>query len=205
MTGPAAALVSVQLDPRWIELPVRSGADSGDWAAGAVDRALAARERTERPGVRQLYVQTYAALVDQLRERADRPGSQLGAAWALVADADLLPVTVVEAALHLIDGERGLDGFVDQLVVAPGERFAAPDVTELETPAGPAVRVQQLRLVGPREPEDEQAVQTSLVYVWQGPEADTALTLTAWFDSPVEAELSRGVLDELAGSLQQGA
>lgn len=35
---------------------------------------------------------------------------------------------------------------------------------------------------------------------WAGRE-----TLTAWFDSPVEAELSREVLDELAASLRMDA
>lgn len=205
MTAAGVAGFSVQLDDRWIELPVRVPGDPGDWAQRAVDDALAVRGRTEPPAVRHLYVQTYAAVVEQLRGRADVPGSQLGAAWALVADADLLPVTVVEAALHLLDEGQHLDAFVEQLVVAPQARFAAPDVTELQTTAGPATRVQQLRVVDGSDPAAEQTVQTSVVHVWPGPESGTALTLTAWFDSPVEAELSRAVLDELAASVQQSA
>lgn len=206
MTAAGAAGFSVQLDDRWIELPVRVPGDPGDWAQRAVDDALALRGRAEPPGVVHLYVQTYAALVEQLRGREDLPGSELGAAWALVADADLLPVTVVEAALHLLEDGQSLDAFVEQVVVAPQARFAAPDVTELHTSAGTALRVQQLRIVddGP-DPGAEQTVQTSVVLVWPGPEPATALTLTAWFDSPVEAELSRSVLDELAASVQQGA
>jgi hypothetical protein len=73
-------------------------------------------------------------------------------------------------------------------------------VTELSSAAGDAVRVQQLRLV--EEQDGEPSVQTSVVYVWPGPEPDTALTLTAWFDSPVEAELSREILDALAASVR---
>lgn len=194
--------MSVALDNRWIELPVRDSVDSGEWAARAVEQALAERRLTEPAGVRHLYVQTYAALVDQLRARADVPGAQVGAAWALVADADLLPVTVVEAALHLLDEGGTLDAFVEQAIAAPQDRFAAPDVTELGTAAGTAVRVQQLRVV--HEPAGEPTVQTSVVHVWPGPAPDTALTLTAWFDSPVEAELSRDVLDALAASLRMG-
>lgn len=192
--------LSVALDPRWIELPVRDAVDSGEWAARAVDEALALRGLDEPRGVRHLYVQTYAALVDALRARADVPGSQIGAAWALVADADLLPLTVVEAALHLLDEGDTLDGFVEQAVAAPADRFAPADVSELSTAAGTALRVQQLRVVD--EPGTDPTVQTSVAMVWPGPEADTALTLTAWFDSPMEAELSREVLDALAASLQ---
>jgi hypothetical protein len=192
--------MSVALDSRWIELPVRDAVDSGDWAAGAVDEALALRGLAEPAGVRHLYVQTYAALVDQLRARADVPGSQLGAAWALVADADLLPVTVVEATLHLLDEGSSLDRFVERAIAAPQQRFAHPDVTELSTAAGDAIRVQQLRVVD--EAGDDPTVQTSVMHVWRGPEPDTVLTLTAWFDSPVEAELSRERLDALAASLR---
>lgn len=190
----------MSLDNRWIELPLRSKEDSGEWAARAVGAALEMRERTESAAVRHLYVQTYAALVDRLRERADAPRSQLGAAWALVADADLLPVTVVEAALHLVDEGLGLNGFVEQVIVAPQSRFSAPDVTVLDTAAGGAIRVQQLRVIA--EPHADESVQTSVVHIWPGPAADTALTLTAWFDSPVEAELSREILDGLASSLR---
>jgi hypothetical protein len=192
--------MSVSLTPRWIELPVREDVDSGTWASGAVETELGHRELVESAAVRHLYVQSYAALVDQLRARADGPGWQIGAAWALVADADLLPVTVVEAALHLMEDGCSLDGFVEQAIAAPQSRFAPPDVTELSSAAGDAVRVQQLRLV--EEQDGEPSVQTSVVYVWPGPEPDTALTLTAWFDSPVEAELSREILDALAASVR---
>lgn len=200
MSGARSAALSVALDTRWIELPVREAVDSGEWAARAVDEALALRELREPAGVRHLYVQTYAALVDALRARTDVPGSQVGAAWALVAEADLLPVTVVEAALHLLEDGSTLDGFVEQAIAAPQDRFAPPDVTELSTAAGDALRVQQLRVVD--EGGAEPTVQTSVVHVWPGPEPDTALTLTAWFDSPVEAELSRELLDALAASLR---
>jgi hypothetical protein len=196
----AFSAMSVRLTSRWIELPVRGSVDSGEWASGAVETALALRELVERAAVRQLYVQSLAALVDQLRARADGPGWQIGAAWALVADADLLPVTVVEAALHLMDGGTSLDGFVEQAVAAPELRFAAPELTELSTATGSAIRLQQLRVVG--EHEAEPSVQTSVVYFWPGPAPDTALTLSAWFDSPVEAELSREVLDALAASVR---
>jgi hypothetical protein len=192
--------MSVALDSRWIELPVRNTVDSGEWATRAVDEALALRALVEPEAVRQLYVQTYAALVDQLRARADAPGSQVGAAWALLAEGDLLPVTVVEAALHLLDEGSSLDRLVEQAIAAPQQRFAPPDVSELSTAAGDAIRVQQLRVVD--EAGDDPTVQTSVMHVWPGPEPGTVLTLTAWFDSPVEAELSREPLDALAASLR---
>lgn len=198
MSRPTTSGLSVQLDSAWLELPVRAQQDSGDWAVEAVDRALEERGQVAPASVRHLYVQAYAVLVDRLRERADAPGYQLGAAWALLADADLLPVTVVEAAAHLVEDGRGVDGFVEALVVAPHERFAPPDVQELATGSGPAVRLQQLRLV-----DDE--VHTSVVYVWPGPADDVVVTLTAWYSSPVEAELSRERVDALAASLQVAA
>lgn len=200
MRAGASAALSVALNQRWVELPVREAVASGEWAARVVDELLALRGLREPAAVRHLYVQTWAALVDQLRGRADVPGSQVGAAWGLVADADLLPVTVVEAALHLLDEGGTLDGFVEQAIAAPQDRFAPPDVSELSTAAGTAVRVQQLRVVEERGAGS--TVQTSVVHVWPGPDPDTALTFTAWFDSPVEAELSREVVDALAASLQ---
>lgn len=178
-----------------MELPIRTADRSvDDWAAGAVHRALEDRGAQVPPTERQVYVQTYATLLERLRERADGPGYQLGAAWALIADTDLLPVTVVEAALHLLQDGWSFNRFVDDLVAFPEERFAEPDLREAASGLGMGVRLQQLRIVG-----DE--VQTSVVYAWPGPDDDMAVTLTAWYASPVDAELARDVVDQLAASL----
>jgi hypothetical protein len=111
--------MSVSLTPRWIELPVREDRRQRHVGVrGGRDGARAPGAGRERCGPAPLRPEL-RALVDQLRARADGPGWQIGAAWALVADADLLPVTVVEAALHLMEDGCSLDGFVEQAIAAP--------------------------------------------------------------------------------------
>lgn len=193
--------LQVRLDPRWLELPVRGDQDLDAWATEVVDSALSLRGRVERPAVHTLYEQTYAAIVEQLRGRAAGDVPVPAAAFALIADDDLLPLTVVELTTHALGGSS-FDAFVDSLVVAPAERFAEPEVVEVATDLGPAVRLQQLRIVEEGEGQ-EPAVQTSVVYAWPGPTEPFATTLSAWFGSPVDAETSRSVLQELAASLRR--
>lgn len=192
--------LEVLVDPRWIELPVQQRQESGEWAAGAVADALAVRRVVEEPRVQHLMVQTYAAVLDSLRDRGGQDGLELVGAYALVSPEDMLPVTVAELAVHRLEPGQTLDGFVDALVVDPSRRFSPPDVRELDTAFGTAVRVQQLRVV---EQDRAATVHTSVVHVWPGPLEHLVTTLSAWFDSPVDAETSRGVLEELAVSLRR--
>lgn len=200
----APVLLHVALDGRWIELPVQGGQDPGDWAAEAVAEALALRGLVERPQVVELYTQTYAAVLEQLRERAEQDGAVVTAAFALVGDDDLLPVTVAELVVARLEPGQGVDAFVDALVVAPAERFGEPEVDEVPTASGPAVRLRQLRIV-PGAPGDEPSVQTSVVHVWPGPAEHLATMLTSWFGSPVDAETCGEALGEVVASLRWDA
>lgn len=199
MNGPV--LVQVALDARWIELPVQGQQDPGDWASAAVAEALALRGLTETPQVVELYAQSYAAVLEQLRERAEQDGAVVTAAFALVGDGDLLPVTVAELVVARLEPGQGLDDFVDGLVVGPTERFGEPEVDEVATASGPAVRLRQLRIV-PGAAGADPSVQTSVVHVWPGPAEHLATMLTSWFSSPVEAEISGEALGEVVASLR---
>ena len=196
------ARLQVLLDPRWIELPVTSPVEAGDWAAGAVAEALAVRGIVEPARVVDLYVQTYAATLDGLRARAlEHDDVTLAGAYALVGQDELLADTVVELAYLPITGDR-FEDFVDSFVVPADQRFSAPDVSELDTAFGTAVRLEQLRIVAEGEGR-EPSLHTSVAYLWPGQAAGRAVVMSAWFGSPVDAETTRPVVDQLAASLRE--
>ena len=193
--------MQVLLDPRWIELPIATQVDAGVWAAEAVDDALAVRGIVEPAPVVHLYVQTYAATLDSIRERAAAlEDVQLVGAFALVGQDELLADTVAELAHVTVDSER-FDDVVDAFVAPAEERFAEPDVSELDTDFGTCVRLQQLRIVA-SDDGGEPSVQASVVYLWPGQLPGRAVVLSAWFGSPVDADTTRPVVDQLAASLR---
>lgn len=197
--------VSVQLDSRWVELPVRGGGEPGEWAARAVDELLRARDRALPRQERVVHEQTWAALLESLRARVDGGDVQLGAAYALLSDEDLLPVVVAEMAAVALT--TSIDGLVDSLVLPAERRFGEPAVETVATAAGDAVRLEQMVVVHRFDEagaDEDPAVETSRFWVWPGPVEGTALVLSAWFSSPVDAELSGPLLDELAASVRVG-
>lgn len=91
--------MQVLLDPRWIDLPVGSPVEAGEWAAEAVAEALSLRGIVEEPRVVHLYVQTYAATLDSIRARSlEHDDVTVAGAYALVGQDELLADTVVELA-----------------------------------------------------------------------------------------------------------
>ena len=118
----------------------------------------------------------------------------------MVGQDELLADTVAELAHLPVDTDR-FEDVVDSFVVPAEQRFAEPDVSELETDFGTAVRVQQLRIVDEGEGR-EPSVQASVVYLWRGVTPDWAVVLSAWFGSPVDTETTRPVVDQLAASLR---
>ncbi|HEU0102132.1 MAG TPA: hypothetical protein VFR07_07390 [Mycobacteriales bacterium] len=196
--GPAMV---VQLDHRWLEVPFSEEVDPGDWAATVVSEGLRGRGLVEPEPVVQLYVQSYALLVERLRARAEEEDGQLAAAYALLSQDDLLPVSVTE--LWVFSAAMPLDAVVDGVVVDRGERFGEPVVTEIQAPAGNGMRVQQYMVspgpagVGP----DQQVVETLVVHVWSGPVPDTTVFLSTWFASFVDSELYEPALEAVASSL----
>ena len=195
------ARLQVLLDPRWIELPIDTQVDAGSWAAEAVADALAVRGIVEPAPVVHLYVQTYAAILDSIRERAAAiEDVRLVGAFALVGQDELLADTVAELAYVPVDSDR-FDDVVDSFVVPAEQRFAEPDVSELDTDFGTAVRLQQLRIVPPDDSADP-SVQASVIYLWPAQVPGRAVVLSAWFGSPVDADTTRPVVDQLAASLR---
>lgn len=206
MSGTGELLVD--LSGPWLELPVRGAVEPGAWAAEVVPALL--EERVEPELVTSVLAATWARVLAGLRARADEPGLQLLGAFALLDDEGLVPVTVAEVTLLLREPHqlgRGLDAVVEDLVLPVARRFAPPDVAELATAAGPAVRLRQLAVVTERAedhplgPGDEE-VQTSVSYLWQGPAEDVVLVLSAWFGSSVEAELTLPLLDQAARTVR---
>ena len=191
MTG---SQVQLTVDEGWVDLPVRLDGDPGDWAAELVDRTLRERGTPEPNAVVQLYVQSWALLVERLRARRDGDAEHLGAAYALVSPDDLLPVAVAE--LWAVGTPMSLDAVVDAAVVDAGSRVGEPVVSEVTAPAGTGVRVQQYVV-----PSGSGAVQCSVAHVWPGPLEGTTVLLSTWFSSFVDAELYGPVLEQLASSL----
>jgi hypothetical protein len=189
----------VRLDGRWVQLPVEDHQDSGEWAAAAVTEGLAARSQDPTPAVVALYTQAWAAVLDNLRDRADDGDSLLVTAYGLVPGDEMLPVTIVELHTTALDDTRGVDGFVEDLVAPEEMRFGPPDVSEVTSPAGDAARLRQLLVVS--DQNGGQTVATSLTYVWVGPEEGTAVLMAAYFASPMDAELNTALVDEVASSL----
>jgi hypothetical protein len=194
----------VRLDAGWIELPVTSDQDSGDWAKEAVAQGLKVRGVEVSGATRSLYTQAWAAVLDNLRTRADAGDSMIVSAYGLVPGTDLLPVTIVEAHVAVLTDGRGVDGLVEDLVAPEESRFGPPDVSTSDSPAGQAVRLKQLLVVegsSGTDGQNGQVVHTSLAHIWPGPEEGTAILMTAYFDSPMDAELCLHEVDALAGSL----
>lgn len=106
-------------------------------------------------------------------------------------------MVVVEVIVGSLDADS-LERFVDDLVAPDEARFGPPDVTELVTTAGDAVRLRQLLLA---DDEGEQVVHTSLGCVWPGLQTGTVLVMSAYFASPLEAEFVTDAVDDLARSL----
>lgn len=191
------AEIRVALDERWVEFPVRDRVGALSWAAQTTDDVLAARGISGPPELLNLCRTAWTRGLEDLRRRADTGDSVIFTAFGFVPLDEVLPVVVVEtfAASH---GDDTLDRFVEDLVLPEYQRFGPPDVSELSTAAGDAVRLRQLVI---DDSGAEPTVQTSLAYVWPGPQEGTVLLLSALFASPVEAELCTEPVDSLARSL----
>lgn len=190
--------IVVQLDGRWIELPVRGEETPDTWAPRAVAAGLAARGVVETAAVERLYVQTWAELLRNLRRRSSDDGSAMVAAYGFVPSADLLPVTTTEVHVATLEGHT-IERFVDDLVLPDADRFGPPDVLEVATAAGEATRLKQLVIAAGED--GAPVVHTNLLHVWSGPQPDSVLLMTSFFASPVDAELCLEAVDQLALTL----
>lgn len=195
--------VSIRLDPRWIEIPVRDDSDLRSWSRRAVDDALRLRRRKESREARRILTEGFAEMAESARRLAFSPDAETMAAYILVPREDCAPVSVVK--LHAIRPEPGttLERAAEDVIMPEDARFGDPVVTELETANGPAIKVKQFPIVVVSEPDDgPEQVYTLFAYLWLGPSPDVVVAVQAWFGSPVEAELAEEALDQLASSVR---
>lgn len=205
MTGvdapPGAFDVTVSLDGRWLELPVQQQMSSekqiGDWAAELVAQGLAARAAEQSPYRRMVLEQLYAASLEGVRSLCDEERQVLVSACLAPAD-DLLPVVTVNVSAVSLAAGMPDDAVVELLVLPEEQRYAEPDVEELETGAGRCTRVRQLVL---GDGAEESSVATSLQYVWPTAHDGVYLLLDAYFSSPAEAALYEPDVDAVAQSM----
>jgi hypothetical protein len=195
----------VQGDARWVQVPHPLVGDAGVWAAEVVQEGLRVRGVTEDEAVRMLYTQSLAGVAETISGR-ERPGAELVGAYLLVPGDDLVPVTAAELEVVACDPALGVDGFAEGLVLPADQRFGDPGTDTIQTRNGEAVRIEQLAIreataAAAADGDQDQTVATLVAYVWPGPVAGSVVLLHAYFGSPVDAELCREPLDDLAGSL----
>ena len=194
--------VSIRLDPRWVEIPVRDDSDLQAWSRRTVDDGLRVRNRKESREVRSVLAAGFREMAESARRLAFSEDAETMAAYILAPGADCLPVSVVK--LHVIRAEPDatLERIADDVIMPADARFGDPVVTDMETANGPAIKVKQFPIVVMSEPDDaEQQVYTLFAYLWIGPTPDIFVGVQAWFASPVEAELAEEALDQLASSI----
>ena len=194
--------VSIRLDPRWIEIPVRDESDLQSWARRAVDDGLRIRRRNEPREIRRVLVAGFVEMAEGARRLAYSEDAETMAAYILAPGEDCVPVSVVK--LHVLHPDPGttLERAADDVILPAEARFGDPIVAEMETAGGQAIKVKQFPIVGVSEPDDmQQQVYTLFAYLWVGPTPDMFVGVQAWFASPVEAELAEEALDQLATSL----
>ena len=194
--------VSIRLDPRWVEIPVRDETDLRSWARRAVDDGLRVRNRKESREVRRVLAEGFHEMAESARRLAFSEDAETMAAYILAPGEDCVPVSVVK--LHVIRAEPDatLERIADDVIMPAEARFGEPIVAEMETDGGHAIKVKQFPIVVVSEPDDAgQQVYTLFAYLWLGPTPDMFVGLQAWFASPVEAELAEEALDQLASSI----
>lgn len=180
-------VVEVAADSRWVPLALGDDVD----AASAETAAEVLRVRDEDPPDPER-LQDVTALVAGLSRHAreaDDPDAPLVAAFALMPEAEPVPLTV--ASLRLVEGWGSLDDAVAALVAPAEERYDEPVVDMLDTPAGRAARVSQ-RLVAP-----DASVREWLGAAWLLADAEATLLLSATFFDLVEAAEWADAFDDL--------
>ena len=194
--------VSIRLDPRWIDIPVRDDSDLWTWASAAVEDGLRIRGLSEPPHIKRAFIQGFIELAQKARQYAVGMGGETMAAYILAPRQDMLPVTTVKLESALRVPDTTLERAAEEVVLPEAARFGDPILQEMETANGPAVKLKQFAIVDDDSQDgSEQQVHTVLVYLWLGPTPDLLVFVRAWFASPVEAELAEEALDELASSI----
>ena len=180
----------VDYDAHWVEVDLRG--DAGQWAQRAAAEVLArSGEQARRTDARQL-AKLFAAAGSIARRAQDATISLLlypGPEFGVQAIARFCPVD-----LSGQDGDDAWAGLESIAVVdLPGQE--PPEITELDTAAGPCRRVRQLVADGD---QPERPVSEHLAYLWLFPDYGAGVILVTAFSDLVRAGRWRPVLDDLA-------
>lgn len=195
--------VRLDIDGRWLELPIHEDVDVDFWARDLVDEALRAREVEAVKGKRRAYADMFTELLAVERAAADEPDFKLISVYCYVPDEELLYTAVARLAALVLPEGSSLDDAVAAAIAPADLRYGNESVSELATASGPCIRVQQLVL----DPETggDSGVTSSLVYLWPIRQDGVFLVLACTFASPVEGGLHEPAMDELASTLTKGA
>jgi hypothetical protein len=178
-------------DPRWHEMPLDGDVQS--WADAAARRAWDVSGREVGHAKLESFASGLASLCGSAR--AAEPALALvftPEPWAGVTTVFLLTA----APFSTGDSGTGRDEVL-ALLSFPDERLAEPaDVDDLETAAGPALRVRK-RLVR-TDPAGLSAVVEQLNYAWPDPKQGLVLIGTTSFADPVEMGRWTAAVDDLA-------
>jgi hypothetical protein len=189
-SGPAPPPVVVDHDDQWIEIDLTG--DLTRWArrtaSDIVARARAAgqaRRRDERG---------LAAMLAGAGRIARRPGD---AAIALLLFPTLADGMIALVRFCLVDlagreGDEAWDDLVSSII--PGGDAGPPEVTGLQTTAGPCRRIRQLFTAG----DGDQPPGEHLGYAWAFPQYGMAVVAVTSFTDLTAASRWRPALDALA-------
>jgi hypothetical protein len=184
----------VRHDPRWHELPLEG--DPQGWADAAARTAWDVSGRQPSEAQLRSFGGGLASLCELVRT------AEPALAFVFTPEPWAGPTTVVvlTAAPMPSSGSRA---DVLALLELPGEELAEPqDVDELDTDAGPAVRVR--KRVVQVDGTGRRAVLEQLLYAWPDPVQGLVLVFSTSFPDLVEAGRWAGAVDDLARGMSFG-
>jgi hypothetical protein len=188
---------SVRHDPRWHELPMDG--DPQAWGDQAARAAWTVSGREPSAAQLQSFGAGLASLCDYVRT------VEPALAFVFTPEPWAGPTTLVlVTAAPLPSGNDGASRVaVLALLAVPDDRLAEPqDVDELDTAAGPALRVRQRRVQ--TDDTGRRAVTEHLLYAWPDPGQGMVLVASTSFPDLVEAGRWAGAVDDLARGMSFG-
>lgn len=199
--------VQLPLDGRWLDIPVIDGPTTEDevsaWAGSLVEGAAQDRGAAPlEPYRRMVLEQMYVAHLELARNLVDDTRFVLLTS-CLVPGPDLMPVVTVNLSAVVVPHGLSRDDAIELWLLPEEQRFTAPDLDELDSPAGSCLRIRQLVVGTPVGDGTHELAEagTSLLYLWPTQDENVYLLLDAYFTSESEAQAFESDLDAVAAGL----
>ena len=109
--------VSIRLDPRWVEIPVRDDSDLQAWSRRTVDDGLRVRNRKESREVRSVLAAGFREMAESARRLAFSEDAETMAAYILVPREDCVPVSVVKLHVVRAEPDATLERIADDVIM----------------------------------------------------------------------------------------